>query len=343
MRRATSNSSARRGAIKASTVFAATLAIVAGLIGAFLFKKFILDRPTTALAQGLLNKDANRELTVAAGNLTICPVDPLSIKKIKVTDQQFNDIMKKYNPNGTRTLLVGDQPVRRVPVVPIKAEEPFFEDQFEPLQFPTTIGERLRPGKRAININVPADQAMIQIGDYVDVTATLMHDAFGPNGGTTACIASGRVIARFGTIYPVCCPTDPKAPTRSFTIEVTPCDYSLITLAKTLGAQFGLSVSQKPAPTEEDNVRAASTGDEEEGCCTATMKDLERIFRIPERQPKPEEKVGRLELISGSKYLTPYTYPLPEERATPTRSLAPQSAKPTPPPNPITPLSGRSK
>src|SRR5205814_4229209 len=119
----------------------------------------------TALAQGLMDRNAARELTVAAGNLTICPIDPLSIKKIKVTDQQFNDIMKKYNPNGTRVLLVGDQPVRRVPIVPIKAEESFFADQFEPLQFPMTIGERLRPGKRAININVPADQAMVQVGD----------------------------------------------------------------------------------------------------------------------------------------------------------------------------------
>lgn len=343
MIRATTIPSARRGAIKPSTVFAATVAIVAGLVGAFLFKKFVLDKPNTAMAQTLPNQPQTmRELTVANGNLTICPIDPLSLKKVKVTNEEYNEIVRKFNPNGTRQMLVGDQPVRRIPVTPIKSDEPIFEDQLEALHFPTTLGERVRPGMRAINIQVPADRAMFQVNDNVDVMATLMHDAFGPNGGTTACMAPGRrVLARFGTIYPVCCPDDRSSPTRNFTIEVTPCEFSRMTLARTLGAAFELSVSTRPAQIEDESIRAASTGEEGDGdCCTATLKDLEEIFRIPQRPEKKEPKQGKVEMYVGTKLKDSMTYQLPEETPVVSfRSKAPE-ARPTPKKNPITPASG---
>src|SRR5206468_3498060 len=144
---------------------------------------------------------------------------------------------------------------------------------------------------------------------------------------------------RWGTIYPECCPADRAAPTRNYTIEVTPCEFSRIELARTLGAQFALSIATRPAPIEED-VKAVSTGDDED-CCTATMKDLEQIFRIPERQQPKEQKVGRLEMYAGATHKGDLTYQLPEDAPVSFSKPKALDTRPTTPKkSPITPASG---
>ena len=224
-------------------------------------------------------------------------------------------------------MLVGDQPVRRIPAMPIKSDEPIFEDRWSSFTSPRPWVNASDPGMWAINIAVPAERSMFQVGDNVDVMATILHDAFGPNGGTTACIAPGRrVLARYGTIYPVCCPEDRGAPTRSFTIEVTPCEFSRMTLARTLGAAYELSVSTRPPTVEDENIKAASSGDDEESCCSATMKDLEEVFRIPPKQEKKEPKQGKVEMYVGTKLKGDMTYEVPDASPTVmTRTKAPET------------------
>lgn len=345
---ASNHRSARLAAIKASTVFAVTIAIVAGLIGAFLFKKFVLDKPGKVMANEVLGAKPMREITVTAVNVTICPIQYTHYKKVKVTEEQYQEIVKKYNPTGSRVMLVGDQPLQRVPHTPIRAEEPIFEDQLDKLQMPPGIGDRVAPGKRAVIIDVPASKAMFQVGDIVDITGTLMHDAFGPNGGTTACLASGKVIARFNTIHPVCCPTPLNAPTRSATVEVTPCEFGLIELARTMGATFAISVAHRPAVSDEkvEAARPAATEGMDEECCTATMEDLERAFRIPKRPDPKENKQYVVELIKGTQYQQPYVYqneptgappmapaPVDNPRGSPAKNSPPRK-------NPVSPAGG---
>jgi len=68
------------------------------------------------------------------------------------------------------------------------AEEPVFEDQLEPLHYPHPVSEDLRPGKVAVIIEVPAKQAMVQVGDRVDVLCSMSskNAAFGPGSTATA-------------------------------------------------------------------------------------------------------------------------------------------------------------
>ncbi len=348
MKLATTKLMTRSGAVRASTVFAAIVAIVAGLVGAFLFKKFVLDKPNTAAAQSPVQPKVMREITVSAYNIVRCPIQPSHYKKLKVTDEEYQAIVKKFQPlHPGSPMLIGDQPLHRVPKVPIHTEEPIFEDQLEPLEFPLTIGERLRPGYRAAIVEVPAERAMVQVGDQVDVLATLQHDAFGPGGAATAILASGRCIARWGTIYPVCCPADKKAPTRQYTIEVTPCEFGLLELAKNMGASFALSVTHRPENPDGPEVEGAAPAGfvkpdgMDQNCSTVTVKDLERVFNIPARQEEKEKAappVGGIEVMYGNKYMEPFLYTKGEDEGT--FRPAPRNSDKAAPAAPITPASG---
>src|SRR2546423_9378248 len=101
-----------------------------------------------------------------------------------------------------RVRLFVNQPVARTPIKPILAEEPVFEDQLEPLHYPHPVSEDLRPGKVAAIIEVPAKQAMVHVGDRVDVLCSLSskNAAFGPRPTATPAIARGpRRVARLNS------------------------------------------------------------------------------------------------------------------------------------------------
>src|SRR5947209_20358794 len=72
---------ARPAAVSASTVFAIALAIVAGLIFAWLFKMILLDRPKPGKPV-----DDSVELTVAATNVyDQMEIRTINVKKIRVS------------------------------------------------------------------------------------------------------------------------------------------------------------------------------------------------------------------------------------------------------------------
>jgi Flp pilus assembly protein CpaB len=312
----------RSGLVKASAVFALLAAIVVGLIGAVLFKNFVMAK-ADAPAKKVEDKAATRELTVAAINLTRCPIQKNQYKKILVTEKQFGDIMNKYNPTGARVMLYGDQPFGRVPdpertaeayrrykvgsEYAILAEEPIFEDQLLDPKYPAFLSERLEPGQRAVEIEVPASRALIQVDDYVDILGTgswLLPNK--SNYTSTACFGCGKVIARFGTIYPECCPPDRTSPTRRFTVAVTPCQFSLIQLGQEMGIKFELAVGHRPKPSERPDESIKTGGLEffkerdKKGCCTATLDDLSSLFQVPVWAPPPPPK--SIELFDGTRY-----------------------------------------
>jgi Flp pilus assembly protein CpaB len=222
-------------------VFAIALAIVAGLIFAWLFKIVLLTprvnpRPV----------DDSVEVTVAATNVyDQMEIRGNNVKKVRVSPRQ-RDLWLKSG----KKLLIGNQPIGRVAKVAVMAEDPFYEEDMYPFRYPESIDKLLRPGWRPVILTLPAKDAMVQVGDYVDVYATLSNDALGPGGNGTAEIAKGaKVIARFGTTRPGAQPRDANAP-REYTLEVTPYRAALIQLAKTSGATF--SFANAPETVEGD-------------------------------------------------------------------------------------------
>jgi Flp pilus assembly protein CpaB len=225
-------------------VFAIALAIVAGLIFAWLFKMVLLDKKPPARPV-----DTSVPVTVAANNIyDKTEIHPVNVKTIRV---QPNDPRYLAWTRSGKRMLTGNQPVGRVTKVPIMAEDPFFDDDLLPFAYPESVRMRIRPGMRAVIVTVPAKEAMVQVDDYVDVYATLSNDALGAGGNGTAEIAAGaRVVARFGTTRPGAQPRNLDAP-REYTLEVTPYRYALIELAKTVGAKFSLAVAPQATASEE--------------------------------------------------------------------------------------------
>ena len=260
------------------------MAIIAGLIFAWLFREVILKRPSVQKPV-----DDTVEVTVAANNIyPDIEIKAVQVKTVKVSKQKRDGWLK-----SGKTMLVGNQPVGRVltPGHPVLAEEPFYAEDLYPFTYPDPVWKKLAPGMRAVVVTVPAKEAMVQANDYVDVFCTLSNDALGTAGGGngTAEIAKGtKVVARFGTTRPGIVPSNPNAP-REYTLEVTPYRYALIELAKSAGAKFSLAV----APVSADGERSvAPAGNDindprEQRAELVGPADLAALFGIREQQAGP--------------------------------------------------------
>src|SRR5262249_52743048 len=145
---------------------------------------------------------ALKKMTVAARNIRDKEeIRPQDVKTISVTEEEY---ARRLNgaKEGKRTYLDGRKPVGRTTKSVINAEEPIFEDQLEAYGYPVPVSTFLRPGMRAVVIEVPSNSAMIQVGDVVDVLATLGHDnpLAKKLDTTTATLAKNlRVVARFNS------------------------------------------------------------------------------------------------------------------------------------------------
>jgi Flp pilus assembly protein CpaB len=299
----------RAGAIHASTVFAVVIATVAALICTLVVKTVFFDKPSKGPEAG----PALRALTVAAVNMTDKVfINEGMFKTIKVSEEEYR---KKVNGSqtGNRVMLEGNQPYGRTTIKAIKAEEPIFEDQLEPLTYPEPVSNRLAPGKRAVVIAVPSNATMIQVGDHVDVLCTLTHDSpLVQQGATTTAVMAKNLkcIARFNSTRTAVQP-DPRSPTRTYTLEATPYRAALIELAKSVGGQFNLTVSPRQ-PSEEGagagSVGAvADVGAEDPQTDRVTMEDLAKVFGI--KPPEPPPPVWQVERYSGVNRGAPLLFP----------------------------------
>jgi Flp pilus assembly protein CpaB len=272
---------ARPAAVSASTVFAIALAIVAGLIFAWLFKLVLLDKKPPVKPP-----DDSVEMTVAATNVyDQMEIRSINVKKIRVPKEDLNKALK-----SGKKLLKGNQPVGRVARTAVNAEEPFYEEDLYPFKYPESVNNLIRPGWRAAIVTLPAKEAMVQVGDYVDVYCTMSNDALGAGGNGTAEIAKGaKVVARFGTTRPGAQPRDLNAP-REYTIEVTPYRQALIELARSVGGKF--SFTNAPATVEGDKPTPPPSNDindpREQEAIRVSGADLAALFGIqPPGPPGP--------------------------------------------------------
>ena len=311
----------------ASTVFAITLAIVAGLIGAWVFKMTLLPgkKPPAPAA-------AAYKLTVASINLTEKQeILPGNVKAITVNKEEYDRAMADPKAQG-RVRLFGNQPIGRTTVKPIMAEEPVFEDQLEPLHYPHPVSEDLRPGKVAVIIEVPAKQAMVHVDDRVDVLCSLSskNAAFGPGSTATAVIARGqRVVARFNSTRTAVQPGPGQ--NRTYTLETSPYRHALIELAKTIGATFALSVIQKTTDEVPGIIRGSDYEGDDPQTDRVTTADLARLFGITpvqETQLEIERWTGtqQRDSLIFEQYNRPSQTPAPPV-------LRPVPASPRPAPN----------
>ncbi len=311
MRYATTN--VRRAAINASTVFAVILAILAGLIFAWVFKVAFLDRKPQPKPQ----EEKRIPVTVAAVNIPDKTLITQSmVKTIRLTQEERDQLLARTK-NDPRSVLTGNQPVGRTTVTPIRAEEPMFESQFEELAYPRPVSEFLAPGKQSVIIEVPANTTMVQRGDLVDVMCSLSNEkpVFGPAGASATAVLSKarKVIARFHTTATAGRP--PAGDMWPYTLEVEPWQAAAIELARKIGGQFSLAVSARgpdgdvlsPTSTvDSDMYKAAEDRYAETNRFTVT--DLAALFGVEEPEP---EAVFRLERLVGNRSVGTLEYKLP--------------------------------
>jgi Flp pilus assembly protein CpaB len=224
-----------------------------------------------------------------------------------MTEAEYNTRVQsaRLRVNGG-DLLVGNQPVGRTTVRPVRAEEPIFENQLEPLSYPEPVSNRLRPGKRAVILEVPSTEAMVQVGDVVDVLCTMSSTSFGTGADATrtaAVVKNARVIARFNTTQTAARPA-PGSTTRTYTLEVNPYRYGLIELARSNGARFALSVTERPV--DDGAILPASAVElNDPETDLVTREDLDRLFGV--EKPEPEKR-WTIERISGTENRPPLIY-----------------------------------
>jgi Flp pilus assembly protein CpaB len=290
--RSTHSSPVRTAAMSSGTLFGITLAIVAGLVVATGVKLFILDRQPTPAA-----KPAMREMTVAAVNiLDKTKIGPKDVKRVQVPEEDFNRWAKRAKDDNTE-MLRGAQPISRTTVKPLRAEEPVFENRLEPMSYPEPVSDRIADGMRAIIVETPAKETMVQVGDHVDLVATIKNTdpAFGnPSTYSAPLVKNARVVARFGSTSTGARPTEGE--NRTYTLEVSPFRFALIELAKAVGGKFNLSVAKRTEEKENGVVAAALS--EREKTELATTKDLAEAFGL--REP-PKVKKWDIETYYGTK------------------------------------------
>jgi Flp pilus assembly protein CpaB len=278
--------------MSSGTLFGITLAIVAGLVVATGVKLFILDRPKAPAS-----KPAMKEVTVAAYNiLDKTKIGPKDVKRVQMSEEDLNKWIKQAKADNTE-MLRGTQPIGRITVKPLKAEEPIFENRLEPMSYPEPVSERIADGMRAIVVEVPAKETMVQVLDHVDLVATIKNTdpAFGsPSTYSAPLVKNAKVVARFGSTATGVRPTE--GDTRTYTLEVSPFRYALIELAKSVGGKFNLSVSKR-TEDKENGVAAAALSDREK-TEVATTKDLLEIFGLKE---PPKIKKWDIETYYGTK------------------------------------------
>jgi Flp pilus assembly protein CpaB len=317
----------RPAAVTASTVFAITLAILAGLVFAWVAKVVLLGPKPPAAPPPMA------QLTVLAANIMEKQrVDGNYLKTISLPQAQYDDIMTKARQQGLK-VLVGNQPVGRIAKEPLNAEEPIYDHQLEPFRL-EALSSRVGAGKRAVTLELPLNRCqggLIRPNDYVDLLCTLNIDNPAVGGATTATatIAKGvKVIARNNTTATADVALGVPAATRPYTLEATPYRAAIIDLAEKMGGTFTMVIANPPA-TSASQV-AASAKDEEPDPDTDVVSggDLARIFGIPELPPPPP--VWTVEHMSGihraGYQAFPYGNQKPQRGETTSSAAPPQPA-----------------
>ncbi|MFQ3651552.1 MAG: Flp pilus assembly protein CpaB [Gemmataceae bacterium] len=307
--------------MRASTMFAMTLALLAG-VGAV-----VATRSAGWFNKADAPKEKEKEIQVLAAARNLFPGDLIDASYVKVRPLRPEE-REDYEKNKASYLpAVTTAVTLRVAKNPIEADAPIRREDLKEMVKPDPLHQRLLPNMRAVNISVQKDQSaggLIQEGEWVDVYLTSNITANGQETTRTATLATGlRVIAKRNTLFQVLAPLPDNKPVH-FTLEANPYRAALIEYGKTKGAitlvpisaaeQKELEQKRKAAlqanlehlpvqftaadestiAEEEDRVEAFTRGEMPIGTA-----DLIRIFDL--KTPPPPQSALLVESFSGLK------------------------------------------
>lgn len=218
--------------MRASTVFALTLALLIGL-GAVVGARYA----------GWLGKTepppARKEIQVLVAARNVFPGDVIESSWVKTRVLRTEEI-PHYEQNKSQYLpAVAQAAALRVAKRTIEADSPILREDLQELVKPEPLHQRLLPNMRAVNISVQKDQSaggLIQVGEWVDVYMTsTISNGNGAETTRTAPIAHRlRVIAKRNALWNIFAALPENKPVQ-FTLEANPYRAGLIEFAKTKG------------------------------------------------------------------------------------------------------------
>jgi Flp pilus assembly protein CpaB len=324
----------RPGAVNAGTVFAVTIAIVAGLAIAWGVKTFIFDKKVQTPPA-----EAKVSILVAATNiLPRTDIVASMVRTAQVTKAEYESRKQEASALGHK--LVTGSAVGLTTIKAIHADDPLTDNLFEPLEYPPPVASLLSEGKTSVVVEASAKTTQLQKDDNCDVICTLANDnpVFGPAGSSAAATLAKKlkVVARFGTTR-----TTSKAPpgdTRTYTLEAEPWQAAVIELAKTMGGTFNLNPVGDPSGSHANDVKATPASDETAAYKTVadryatnnrvTALDVALLFGV---RPTSPARIQMLERYAGNQALPPLqVIQPPAAEAPPTPGVKPANYIPPP-------------
>ena len=328
--------------MKATTLFALTIALVLGLGAAATAKYFgLLDAKAKELPPATVVKEPPLMILVAGTNLF--KGHALSAADVKVREAR-PDEKADYDSNKKDYLpAVVNAANYRIMAEHIEADKPLKAKYFEPQEF-DNLEKRIGAYMRAVHLDVPkvrCSGGLLQRDDHVDVLLTT-NVAIGSIGGApettpvlqTACIARDcRIVSKRNTLLTALIPNPDEVP---FTLEANPYRASLIFFAEQKGLitlvprskakSEGMPTPAGTRPTFSDDT-SEEYKDEDERVqkvenleYTVSDKDLTRIFKLaPIPTKTPPAPPTRIVTIKGTDSATDQLFgadgrPLPVEK-----------------------------
>jgi Flp pilus assembly protein CpaB len=313
--------------VRASTLFAATAAVLAGL-GTVAVAKYsglfspAAPAPAPAKPEPTMILAANKTLFEGTA---INPND-VYVRALKPEEEEAYKAHKEQYLPPLQTAVA-----YRILAKNMEADQPMLREDLQDQAFPDPLNQRLDPHMRAVNVSVRKEDSaggLITTGERVDLYLTTAIGVPGESGQTTnqtACIARDlKVIAKRDTLWPVLA-SIPDGPV-SFTLEANPYRAALIEFAKTRG---DFTLVPTPAPKQvkpasrgtgspptfsdpdskeyrDEDVRVAAFSN---GELTVGDRDLERIFNL--KLPTPPAPPIKVERYSGVNYQGLTVFPAP--------------------------------
>lgn len=270
--------------MRASTLFALTVAIILGLLIATI-ARFAGYFGTPAAPPPVVAKKQEIQILVAGKNLFAGDTIDASAVRVRVLRaEEMDDYVKakdQYLPPVPQAAAL------RLAQKNIFADQPILKTDLKDMVKPDALNLRLVPQMRAINLSIPKERSaggQIQIGEWVDVILTSEVESDHTKFVRTACIAPKvRVISKRNTLWPVFAPLPENKPV-DFTLEVNPYRAALIESTRSKG-----DITLMPLPSSEQRVLEVQR---DQLLQNPALKPQGHF--LPPASPEAEEEEGRV-------------------------------------------------
>jgi Flp pilus assembly protein CpaB len=221
--------------LRASTLFAVTVALLLGLATAIAAKMSgFFNRPKET------TPPAKPEIMVLAAEHNLFENFVLQASDVKVRALRPEEIPHYEQHKDQYPAPVVQSAALRVLKKTVEADQPILKEHLQSLTFAEPLNSRLLPSMRAVNVEITKDRSaggMIQVGDWVDVHLT---SRIGSNDDKDQATHTGniarfvRVVAKRNVLWPVLAPLPDDKPV-NFTLEANPYRAALIEFVKDKG------------------------------------------------------------------------------------------------------------